>query len=388
MQSVMDRFSVQPPVYTPPRNIQPVAPVQPQLNPAYGAQQQSMGGGGVGPAGQGQGQGGQGALQYPPAGAATQPQAPAPAPAPAPPRKPALSVAAIPSRFNGLDELSLEELQAMLEDEDAQLAFLHRSVPDLGTAAATLAAQRAAASEAAKETLALEEEIRGLSVEVLPALEAAAAGERDRLAGAMKRLQAINDTFKPERIARELDAYAEDQDKTSLALAESFANSDPMEYVDRFGSGAAGGGGGGGGGGSFYGGTQYSGSANPNPGLGAAGWGSPASTAPPLSLGVSQGTPSSLLDTTVAGAGAAAAAVTSPAGMYTAGASTMTGDPNSYLGRSGGAGGASAGGGASAAQQASVLALKEFREEYLTLRRRYHTARIQADILRKVGVAT
>jgi len=357
VKMVMDRLGSPPPEYRPEGtvNVWSNGAVQQQAAPGAGAAYP--------PPGSTVSQYPPPGAQYPRPGVQQQPQqrAPSPAPAPAPPppvRRAALSVPPLPSDM-GLAGLSVADLTQLLEDEGARAAHLWTHVPDLPSAVALVGAARAAACDSARATLGCKEELEGLLASCT-SLEGELEAERASLLSLARRQATVVERFNPVRLARELESVADELDRTSAALAESFANTSVEDWADRFGGGSAG---------SVVGGF---GGGGPEAG-------------PPRGLYHSS-TPS------FAGVHSAAGALPSPAATassgYEAGGGLMPGVGSASAASGSYAGGGAKGGGTTIAVPSSgLLALRDFRDEFVSLRKRHHAARIQAGLLRAVGLA-
>lgn len=215
----------------------------------------------------------------------------------------------MPASWAWVYSLPLAQLQELLESADARDQLLRERIPELREFSALATASVANTLEAAQEVAGLQERVAAAQARV-GAAEGRAAASVAAANAALRQVRDVSERYTPAALARELEAAADDHDRTSEALAASFVSEESFE---RFGGGGGGGSGSAGG----FGSAPSVGSAG-NPGQ-------------------------------VAG------------GSERDGASVTTG--------SGTAG-----------------PVREFREDYLALRRQYHLARIRAAILRSQGL--
>lgn len=218
----------------------------------------------------------------------------------------------IPSEFPELAALSLAELQALLDDRGARREWVVDTQESLPLLRSLLASTREEAAKAAQANLDAQADIAALRAN-LRSLQAANAAKADELKALLAKRQAVLERYAPGRLARDLQATADELDALSDSLVEQFCDPDNAAY---------------------------------------AGGGGPAGSSSALGDSVS-----------VYG------------GSGSGGGGGWDDDRRSTF-----SGGTGAGGGGNAA------ALREFRDELLALRRRYHMAHAKVELLHQGGL--
>jgi hypothetical protein len=131
----------------------------------------------------------------------------------------------IPSAFPELQSLSLAELQALLDDRSSRREWVLDTQESLPVFRSLVVSTREEAAKAAQANMDAQADIAALRG-TLRALQAANAAKADELKTLLAKRQAALERYAPSRLARDLQATADELDALSDSLVEQFCDPD------------------------------------------------------------------------------------------------------------------------------------------------------------------